>query len=80
MEDDALDGIAEDRRDGYGEAGSAARLERIAWSIAGLYFRGRRHPNDLTTALNRWAEDLEWLKTEYYSSAIRRHFNWPRLR
>ena len=80
LEDDALSGIAVDRRDGYGEAGSAERLERIAWSIAGLYFRGRRHPNDLTTALNRWAEDLEWLKTEYYSPAIRRHFNWPRLR
>ena len=53
-------------------------LEKVATHIAAMVRLSKKRPDTkMEGAIQRWEEDLEWLKTEYYDQGNYR-FLWPR--
>jgi hypothetical protein len=59
----------------WGPPQSAARLKKIANSIAAFCRNHRRLPNPSSQAISDWEADLDWLKTTLYDG--RHQFQWP---
>ncbi len=67
-------GFSEDEQEGWGQPGSAARLQKIATHIAKQIALRSMLPN-YDVAVSEWQEDLAWLKEEFYEPLFR--FRWP---
>lgn len=59
----------------WGSAESAARLRKMAESIASFCRNAKRQRICKTTAIDEWERDLEYLYREYYVGKF--HFDWP---
>lgn len=67
-----------ERRDSLRPAIIALGLEKVATQIAAMVRLNKKRPDTkMERAIQRWEEDLEWLKTEYYDRGNYR-FLWPR--
>lgn len=65
-----------DYYEAWGEAGSAARLQKLAEAIAAFTRNAkRRNSNRLSDAIAEWEEDLEYLYRKYYLPRFA--FGWP---
>jgi hypothetical protein len=63
----------------WGHPGTAARLQKLAESLAAFARNAkRRRTTDLSTAIDAWEADLEYLKREHYIG--RYDFVWPMTR
>jgi hypothetical protein len=63
----------------WGSARSAARLRKMAESIAAFCRNAKRKwTSDMDTATEEWESDLAWLKRTYYDGKFDGKFTWPR--
>jgi hypothetical protein len=68
--------ISADYMQEWGSPGSAARLEKMANSLAAFIRNARRNRGaNMTTAIRHWEADLEFLFESYYRDMFR--FGWP---
>jgi len=63
--------ISDEYMEEWGCRQSAARLRRMAWHIHLMTKRHRQHRQ----AVEKWADDLDWLRSEKYRPIHR--FRWP---
>jgi hypothetical protein len=62
----------------WGEAFSAARLKKMADSIAAFCRNAKRKKRAwMRRAIENYEDDLAWLKKEYYDGRFDRKFKWP---
>lgn len=67
-----------ERRDSLRPAIIVLGLQKVATHIAAMVRLNKKRPDTkMEGAIQRWKEDLEWLKTEYYDQGNYR-FLWPR--
>ena len=59
----------------WGLPQSAARLKKIAESIASFCRNNKKKNNPATRAISDWEADLAWLKSQLYDGRYR--FRWP---
>lgn len=63
----------------WGSACSAARLKKMAYSIAAFCKNAkRRNDSTMGTAIQEWEADLAWLKVQYYEGKFDGAFPWPK--
>jgi hypothetical protein len=62
----------------WGGAKSAARLRKIAYSIASFARQQKRKGNPSIQAIEKWEGDLAYLKSHYYEPFVSK-FNWPTI-
>jgi hypothetical protein len=61
---------------GWGQPGSALRLQKMAESIAAFARNAKRNESvDLADAITDWEDDLQYLYETYYVGHF--HFAWP---
>ena len=61
---------------GWGEPGSAKRLQKLANSLATFARNARRRrTSDMEHAIAEWEEDLAYLKNTYFEGLF--SFDWP---
>lgn len=64
---------------GWGESSSAARLQKMADSMAAFCRHAKRRAHaDMSDAIDAWEDDLRWLKKKYYDGRF--DFPWPRIK
>ncbi|QEG00166.1 hypothetical protein Mal15_42350 [Stieleria maiorica] len=64
----------------WGRSGSGKRLRKLARLLAANIHNAnnRSGADSYQEAIEDWRDDLEWLKTKYYSGV--HHFDWPRAK
>lgn len=62
----------------WGEPGTAQRLKRLAYRIAGFWKQFASRGQGVEQALSQWSDDLAYLKTEFYDGL--HDFDWPSAR
>ena len=69
----------------WGASGTAQRLAKIANSLAAFArsFQSRNGSDKIDDCINKWAQDLQWLKEKYYDGNYdrvgRNYFPWPSI-
>ena len=69
--DDLTFCVSQHYMDAWGQSATRNRLHRMAWHIFYLTRSHRQHKQ----AVEKWLEDLEWLKDNFHSPMKR--FSWP---
>ena len=71
----APDDFSESEKREWAQPGTATRLKRIAFHIAGnIPLHASR--SDHSVAVNEWKDDLTWLKKTLYNTSSM-SFQWP---
>jgi hypothetical protein len=63
----------------WGNPRSAARLKKMAYSIAAFCRQSKRRQRAIMRrAIENYQDDLAWLKSKYYDGKFDNKFHWPR--